>query len=111
VIVVVIEVRNAELIETVEKEAERQGITQGAIVSLIGAADRFTISTMPASDATQDVITEYTVPAEMMGTGEIVDGEVHIHAVMAVEGDRGIAGHLHRADIGVWFARAYVITA
>jgi len=35
---------------------------------------------------------------------------VHIHAVMAVEGDRGIAGHLHRADIGAWFARAYVIT-
>jgi uncharacterized protein len=28
--------------------------------------------------------------------------------VMAVEGDRGITGHLHRAQIGTWFARAYV---
>jgi uncharacterized protein len=109
VTVVVIEVRNAELIETVAKEAERQGITQGAIVSLIGAVDRFAISTMPANDARQDTITEYTMPAEMSGTGEIVDGKVHIHAVMAVEGDRGIAGHLHRADVGVWFARAYVL--
>jgi predicted DNA-binding protein with PD1-like motif len=108
--VVIIEVRNAELIETVAKEAQRQGITHGAIVSLIGAVDTFTISTMPESDASRDVITEYTMPAEMTGTGEIVDGKVHIHAVMAVEGDRGIAGHLHRADIGVWFARAYVLS-
>lgn len=106
---VVIEVRNAELLETVTKEVEGLGIKNGAIVSLIGAVDRFTVSTMPARDATQDVITEYSLPAEMSGTGEIVDGNVHIHAVMAVEGDRGIAGHLHRAEIGAWFARVYVI--
>ncbi len=39
---------------------------------------------------------------------EIVDVKPRIHAVMAVEGDRGIAGHLHQAQIGTWFARAYV---
>lgn len=44
----------------------------------------------------------------MTATGEIVDGKPHIHAVMAVEGDRGITGHLHRAQIGTWFVRAYV---
>jgi hypothetical protein len=42
--------------------------------------------------------------------GEIVDGKVHVHAVMAVEGDRAIAGHLHAAEIGTWFARAYVMS-
>jgi uncharacterized protein len=105
----VIEVRNAELMENLTKEAERLGIANGAIASLIGAVDRFTISTMRENDALDDVITEYTMPAEMTGTGEIVDGTVHVHAVMAVEGDRSIGGHLHAATVGTFFARAYVI--
>lgn len=106
---VVIEVRNAELMETVAKEAKLLDIPNGAIVSLIGAVDSFTISTMPKHDATEDVITGYSLPAEMTGTGEITNGTVHIHAVMAIEGDQAVAGHLHRAEIGTFFARAYII--
>ncbi len=106
---VVIEVRHAELMETVAKEAKRRDITKGAIVSLIGAVDNFTISTMPKNDATKDIITDYALPAEMIGTGEITNGTVHIHAVMAIEGDQAIAGHLHRAEISTFFCRAYVI--
>lgn len=105
----VIEIKNAELLETIAQRAKELGITRGAIVSLIGAVDTFTISTMPASDATADVITDYELPAEMHGTGEITDGEVHVHATMAVEGDRGLSGHVHRAQVGTWFARAYVL--
>ncbi|MGH3841825.1 MAG: hypothetical protein ACRDS0_10330, partial [Pseudonocardiaceae bacterium] len=71
---VVIEVRNAELMETLTSEAKRLDITNGAIVSLIGAVDSFTISTMPRHDATKDIITDYSLPAEMTGSGEIVDG-------------------------------------
>ncbi|MGL5809032.1 MAG: PCC domain-containing protein [Nocardioides sp.] len=104
----VIEVKNAELLETLAREAKDRGITNAAIVTLIGAADSFTVSTMPADDATADVITEYVQPAEMTATGEIVGGAVHVHAVMAIEGDRAVAGHLHRAAIGTWFARAYI---
>ena len=106
---VVIEVRNAELMETVVRETKRLDIANGAIVSLIGAVDSFTISTMSKYDVTEDVITDYSLPAEMTGTGEITNGTVHIHAVMAVEGDQAVAGHLHRAEIGTFFARAYVI--
>jgi hypothetical protein len=40
----------------------------------MGAVDSFTLSTMPASDATRDIITDYELPAEMTATGEIVDG-------------------------------------
>lgn len=93
------------------KEAKRLDIANGAIVSFVGAVDSFTISTMPKHDATKDIITDYTVPAEMTGTGEITDGTVHIHAVMAIEGDQATAGHLHRAAIGMFFARAYVMPA
>ena len=105
----VIEIRNGEMMEGIAKEAARLGVANGAIASLIGAVDSFTISTMREHDASEDVITEYTLPAEMTGTGEIVDGTVHVHAVMAVEGDRSIGGHLHSATIETFFARAYLI--
>ncbi|MEV6274953.1 DUF296 domain-containing protein [Nocardia sp. NPDC051832] len=107
----VFEVKNGELLSEITKQANWAGVTNGAIVSLIGAADSFTISTMPAHDATADNISTYQLPAEMHAIGEITDGIVHVHATMAVQGDRAIAGHLHKAQIGTWFARAYVIQA
>ena len=107
----VIEVQEGELLEELRLGARDAGVTDAAIVSLIGAADSFTISTMPAADAAKDIITDYALPAEMTATGEIVDGKPHIHAVMAVEGDRAISGHLHRAQIGTHFARAYLLPA
>ena len=105
----VLEVRNAELMESITKQAAEHGITNAAIVALIGAADSFTVSTNPAGDPTAHTYSSYPLPAEMTATGEIVDGKPHIHAVMAVQGDRAIGGHLHKAQIDTSFARAYVI--
>jgi uncharacterized protein len=106
---ITIEVQDSELMTSLARQAAERGISNGAIVSLIGAVDAFTLSTMPADDATKDILTDYGLPAEMSGTGEIIDGTIHVHAVMAVEGDRAISGHLHQASIGTWFARAYVL--
>jgi hypothetical protein len=47
----------------------------------------------------------------MSGIGEITGGVVHIQATMAIAGDQGLSGRLHRADFGTWFPRAYVIPA
>ena len=105
----VLEVRNAELIESITQQAAERGITDAAIVALIGAADSFTVSTNPASDTTSHTITSYPLPAEMTATGEIIEGKPHIHAVMAVQGDRAVAGHLIQAHFGTSFAHAYVI--
>ncbi len=99
------------MLDGITRRAKELGITDAAIVSLIGAVDSFTVSTMPVADATKDTVTDYFVPAEMTGTDEITAGMPHVHAVMAVEGDRAIAGHLHAAHIGTWFARAYVLPA
>jgi uncharacterized protein len=107
--VIVLEVRNAELMESITRQAAEHGIAYGAIVALIGAIDSFTVSTTPAADPTAHTYSSYPWPAEMTATGEIVDGKPHIHAVMAVQGDRTIGGHLHRAQLGTSFARAYVI--
>ena len=106
---IALEVRGAELLASLASQAAAAGITDAAIVALIGAADEYTLSTMPAGDATKDILTDYNQPAEMSGTGEIVGGQIHIHATMAVEGDRALSGHLHRAQIGTWFARAYLV--
>ena len=105
----VFEVRNAELMESLTQQCAEQGITYAAIVALIGAIDSFTVSTNPAGDPTAHTYSSYPLPAEMTATGEIVDGKPHIHAVMAVQGDRTIGGHLHTAHLGTSFARAYVI--
>ena len=105
----VLEVRNAELMESLTKQAAELGITYAAIVALIAAVDSFTVSTNPAGDATAHTYSHYPLPAEMTATGEIVDGKPHIHAVMAVQGDRTIGGHLHEAQLMTSFARAYVI--
>ena len=107
---ITIEVTNGELMATLTEQAAKHGISNGVIVSLIGAVNSFTVSTMPADGATKDILTEYSLPAEMSGTGEIVDGKVHVHAVMAVEADRAISGHLHRASVGTWFAHACALT-
>ena len=105
----VIEINDGELLQTLTDRLAELGVKTGAIVSLIGGVDAFRLSTMPAADATQDIITEYDLPAEMSGTGEVVDGVPHVHAVMAVEGDRALSGHLHAAQVGTWFARVYVM--
>ncbi|MGC0400346.1 putative DNA-binding protein with PD1-like motif [Streptomyces sp. SAI-126] len=106
---IVFEVLSGELVDGLSRQAAEAGITDAAIVSLIGAADSFTVSTMPEGDALKDNITKYDLPGEMTGTGEIRNGLVHLHVVMGVEGDRAIPGHLHEAVIGTHFARSYAI--
>jgi uncharacterized protein len=105
----IFEVESGEMIESIEAQAKSAGLTHAAIVSLIGGVDSFTVSTMPVSDATKDIVSEYNMPAEMHGSGEIVDGKAHVHGTFAVQGDRAVAGHVHGAVIGTWFARAYVV--
>lgn len=99
-----------EVIETLTRRAAEEGITNGAIVSLIGAIDACAISNMAANDATSDIITEYGQPFEMSGTGEITDGNVHIHVVLGREGDTALAGHLHWARVETFFVHAYTVS-
>ncbi|MGH3564926.1 MAG: PPC domain-containing DNA-binding protein [Pseudonocardia sp.] len=106
---IVIEIKDADLVEEIRRQAADAGMRNGVIVSLIGAVDRFTVSTMPAADPSADTITAYDLPGEITSAvGDIRNGTVHLHAGFGVEGDRVIGGHLHAAAVGRWFARAYV---
>jgi uncharacterized protein len=104
------EIRNAELMAELARRAKEDGIKNAAIISLIGAVDEFVLTTMPMLDPLVDVPLSMTAAAEMSGTGEIVDGSVHVHASMAVEGGRVIGGHLVSAQVQSHFARIYLAT-
>jgi predicted DNA-binding protein with PD1-like motif len=107
--VFVIEVVEGELLEEIEAAAKGAGITDAAIVSLIGAADDFAISSMPLNDATRDQPLNYAMPAGITGTGEIVGGKPHLHVVMAVQGNKALAGHLRRAEVRTHSVRVYLL--
>lgn len=99
----------AEVLETVTAQAKERGITNAAIVSLIGAVEGCAVSTMALDNPLKDLITEYEQPLELSGTGEIRDGSVHIHVVLGSEGNQTISGHLHWARVKTFFVRAYCI--
>ncbi len=82
------------------------GIRDGS-VSLIGAVQECTVSVMHKDDALSDRLRTYDQPFELTGTGEVVDGRVHVHVVLAGE-DVTAAGHLHRAVVRDFFVRAYI---
>jgi predicted DNA-binding protein with PD1-like motif len=98
-----------EVLDTIRRRAAEEGITNGAIVSLIGAIDACAISNMRADDATSDIVSEYHQPFELSGTGEIADGKVHIHVCLGRESNDALAGHLHWARVETFFVHAYVL--
>jgi predicted DNA-binding protein with PD1-like motif len=98
-----------ELMATLTAALLERQIASGAIVSLIGAVDEYEISTMDHHDPHRDLVTRYVEPAEFTGTGEIIDGTVHLHVVAGAQGDHARAGHLHSAIVRTFFVRAYII--
>jgi hypothetical protein len=103
--------KNEEVIERVTAELAKARITEGAIVSIIGAVDECSVSTMPADDATRDVVRTYAQPLEMFGTGEVRAGAPHIHAVFGTANGTAVSGHLHSATVRSWFVRVFVLAA
>lgn len=95
-----------EVVETLNAAVVDSGLKTGGIL-LIGAVQECTISVMRKDDPLTDLLRSYDQPFELTGTGEVVDGAVHIHVTLAGE-DLTVAGHLHRAIVRDFFVRAYV---
>jgi predicted DNA-binding protein with PD1-like motif len=98
-----------EVMESLGRQLAASGIRDGAVVSLVGAVEGCAISNMLADDASKDIVTEYDQPLELTGTGEVKDGNLHLHVTLGREGDVALAGHLHRAHVVTFFVNAYVI--
>ncbi|MFA5948568.1 MAG: PPC domain-containing DNA-binding protein [Candidatus Gracilibacteria bacterium] len=98
-----------EIIEVLTKKFKSKNIHHGSIVSIIGATESCCISNMPNNDPKKDILTEYNIPFELSGTGEIRDGKPHIHCTLSGENNNAIHGHLHWAKVQAWFINIYVI--
>lgn len=98
-----------EVIKTLTQRLQELDVSNGAVVSLIGAVDSCCISNMPEGDAGSDILTEYLQPFELSGAGEIVGGRVHLHTTLSGEGEVTRHGHLHWARVESWYVAAYVI--
>ncbi|GAA1596756.1 PPC domain-containing DNA-binding protein [Actinoplanes couchii] len=95
-----------EVLATLQDAADRLGI-QAAGITLIGAVQTATISVMHKDDPKADRIRSYDQPLELSGTGEIINGEPHVHVTLCGE-DLTVGGHLHGAVPRDFFVRAYV---
>jgi uncharacterized protein len=103
-----IEVTNGEeVIEKVTNSIRKMNIAAGSI-TLVGGVESCCISNMDKNDARKDILTEYHEPLEMSGTGEVENGNVHIHAVLGSENNSALFGHLHWARVKDWFVHVYI---
>ncbi len=98
----------SEVMEELTRALRAAGITDAAM-TLIGAVDSAVISTMAHGDARLDQMTSYAEPLELTGTGEVVNGEPHVHVVLCREGDQTVGGHLHAARVRHHFVHVYVM--
>ncbi|MEV4708692.1 PCC domain-containing protein [Actinoplanes sp. NPDC049316] len=95
-----------EVMEKLRELVKLSPVSHGCL-TLIGAVHECTVSVMRKDDAQHDLLRSYDQPFELTGTGEVVDGEVHVHVTLAGE-DLIAAGHLHRAMVRDFFVRAYL---
>jgi predicted DNA-binding protein with PD1-like motif len=98
--------KDQEVLQTVQAEVDKLGLSN-AVITLIGAVNEATVSVMAKDDESVDHLRRYAQPMELSGTGEVVEGRVHLHVTLAGE-DITAAGHLHRAVVGGFFVRAYL---
>jgi predicted DNA-binding protein with PD1-like motif len=100
---------SGEVFSSASEQVGNLGIKNAAVVSLIGAADSCGVVSMPGNDSTKDICTEYDIPAQRTGTGEIIGGQAHIHWLLTGEDHTGFGGHLLWTRVGTWFVNAYII--
>lgn len=98
--------RGEEVLATLQAAVTAAGITHAG-VTVIGAVQTATVSVMCKFDARTDYDRDYDQPLELSGTGEVVDGRLHLHATLYGE-DVVVGGHLHTARVRDFFVNAYV---
>ena len=98
-----------EVIETITKFIQKEGITDAAIVSVIGALDTFKLSTMPKNNAKEVIEKEYHEPVELSGNGEIAEGKPHLHVTLGRADQTALHGHLEWGKVKEWFVNVYIL--
>jgi predicted DNA-binding protein with PD1-like motif len=100
--------KDQDVLQVLQADVDQLNVGS-AVITAIGAVNEAEISVMAKDDERVDHLRRYSQPMELSGTGEVVEGKVHLHVTLAGE-DITAAGHLHRAVVGGFFVRAYVTT-
>lgn len=98
-----------EVIATLTKFLQKEKIKNGAIASVVGALDSFSLSTMAKNDGKKVLVKDYHEPVELTGTGEVEDGVPHLHVVVGREDAAALCGHLEWGKVKDWFVHIYII--
>jgi predicted DNA-binding protein with PD1-like motif len=88
-----------DLIEVLTEKLKEHGITDAAVVSIVGAVRTATLATMRSDDPKTTVLSEHRL-AEVSGVGEIERGVPNLHVTLGLEGGQAFSGHLQAAAIG-----------
>lgn len=90
-----------DAIEQLTELLRERGITNAAVVSIVGAVKSATLATMKTDEPRVQILSEHR-NAEVSGVGEIEDGVPNLHVTLGLEGGQAYAGHLHAAEVGGW---------
>ena len=97
-----------ELIEQLTDQLAERGITDAAVVSIVGAVRTATLATMKADDPKTTVYSAHKF-AEVGGVGEIEGGKPNLHVTLGLEGGQAFSGHLQSATVGgPYFVNLYL---
>jgi hypothetical protein len=97
-----------EFIEQLTDQLKQRGITDAAVVSIVGAVRVATLATMKADDPKTTIYSEHKF-AEVSGVGEIEHGAPNLHVTLGLEGGQAFSGHLQSATVGrPYFVNVYL---
>lgn len=104
----VIRISSGDLVKELAARIDELAYERVAVLAVVGAVDAFSLTNMKADDPKTDLTTEFDMPGEISGVGEVIKGWVNIHATLGVEGGTCYSGHLASAKIETHFVRVFV---
>ncbi|MCD6311060.1 MAG: DUF296 domain-containing protein [Elusimicrobia bacterium] len=90
------------LVSSLGRELASKGIKDAAIVSCVGALRDFELITIRQDSEKippEHYKKKFDLKAELMGSGSVTDGDVHLHVCCGLDGGKALAGHLVEATV------------
>ncbi|MCD6413740.1 MAG: DUF296 domain-containing protein [Elusimicrobia bacterium] len=100
-----------KLVASLERKLDAEGIKNAAVVSCVGALREFELITIYQNSEKippDHFARKFDKKAELLSTGNVTGGKVHLHATMGLEGGEALAGHLVEGVV-TYFADVFLI--
>ncbi|MEA2082429.1 MAG: PPC domain-containing DNA-binding protein [Elusimicrobiota bacterium] len=101
-----------KLVSSLTGELASRGIKDAAIVSCVGALMDFELITIHQESSKippEHYAKKFDLKAELLGTGSVAGGVVHLHVACGLDGGSALAGHLVEGTV-TYFAEIILLT-